>query len=198
MSDNAAQTTDAPTTDAAAQPEETAGKPPTFTGDFDPEKAARALENARNGEKTEKQKRQAAETAVKEMQTKLAELLGLEKDQKPDMDAVARELTVAKEEKKRYMIELAAYKASVKAGANPDALLDSRSFLSKVADLDPQSDTFDDDIAKAVSAAVEANPLLKGAAAKPSVSGGDFSSGTNNNHRPEPTNPHDRIARAFS
>jgi hypothetical protein len=196
MTDEATTTTDAPATDAEEAPE-TAGKTPNFTGDFDPEKAARALENARNGEKTEKQKRQAAETAVKEMQAKLAELLGLEKDEKPDVEAVARELSVAKEEKKRYMIELAAYKASAKAGVNADALLDSRSFLSKVADLDPASETFETDIAKAVSAAVEANPLLKGSPVTPAVSGGDFSSGTKTS-RPEPTNPHDRLTRAFS
>lgn len=196
MSNEATPTTD-PSDHEATETAETPGKTPSFTGEFDPEKAARALENARNSEKNEKQKRQAAEIAIKEMQEKLSSLLGLEKDQKPDMDAVARELTVAKEEKKRYMIELAAYKASVKADVNPDALLDSRSFISKVADLDPTSDTFDTDIAQAVSAAVEANPLLKTVPDTPAVSGGDFSSGTKQS-RPEPTNPHDRLARAFS
>jgi hypothetical protein len=47
------------------------------------------------------------------------------------------------------------YRAAATAGADPDALLDSRSFAQAVADLDP-SDTAG--ITAAITAAVQANP----------------------------------------
>ena len=55
-------------------------------------------------------------------------------------------------------VELAIYKSAAKAGADPDALLDSNTFLASIKELDPSD-------AKAVEAAIKAaldtNPKLK-------------------------------------
>lgn len=51
--------------------------------------------------------------------------------------------------------------SAIEAGADHQALLDSRSFLAKVADLDPAGDKFVDEVKAAVEAALKDNPKLK-------------------------------------
>lgn len=58
-------------------------------------------------------------------------------------------------------IEQAAERAARLAGVDSDALLDSRTFATTLANLDPASSTFTADLASAVEAAVAANPKLK-------------------------------------
>lgn len=51
--------------------------------------------------------------------------------------------------------------SAIEAGADYSALLDSRSFLAKVAGLDPADDKFADDVKAAITKAVTDNPKLK-------------------------------------
>ncbi len=77
-------------------------------------------------------------------------------------------------------IELAVYRAAADHEANPDALLDSRSFMSKALALDPGSDEFDQAIADAIGEAVDNNPHWRTEQPAPAYqapSGGDFGGG---------------------
>jgi hypothetical protein len=78
-------------------------------------------------------------------------------------------------------IELAVYRAAADHGADPDALLDSRGFLTKAHALDPAAEDFEDAIATAIGEAVDGNPKLRAAAPEPPApavpSGGDFGGG---------------------
>lgn len=67
-------------------------------------------------------------------------------------------------------LERAAERAGRKAGADVDALLDSRGFLTALGGLDPDSDDFDGELAAAVAKAVEHNPRLKAASQAPTKS----------------------------
>jgi hypothetical protein len=83
-------------------------------------------------------------------------------------------------------VELAVYRAAGRLGAEPDALLDSRSFLGEIADLDPDGDDFGTELAIAVREAVVNNPKLRAAqAAAQPPSGGEFSGGPAGRTDPE-------------
>lgn len=86
-------------------------------------------------------------------------------------------------------IELAVYRAAHGAGGDPDALLDSRGFLTKAYGLDPAADGFDQAIATAIGEAVTANPKLRAPEVTPVVpaapSGGDFGGGPADRTGPE-------------
>ncbi|MER6360092.1 hypothetical protein [Kitasatospora sp. NPDC001527] len=72
-------------------------------------------------------------------------------------------------------VELAAHQAAEAAGARPDRLLNSRSFASAVADLDPADPKFGERLTAAITAAVDADPdLYRAAGAPPARSGGEF------------------------
>lgn len=172
-------------------------KSPTFKGEYNEDQAKQLIANLRTEKATEKQKRQAAEKAAQTQLDALAKAMGLKSDDDPA--EIAKKLAEEQKRSKDAVVELAVLKACIdpKVGANSVAILDSRSFLSKVADLDHTSDTFQADVAKAVSAAVAANPLLKNGTAKGSKSGADFSAGASS-APPEPKTPHQRLMRAFS
>ncbi|MDQ0854787.1 hypothetical protein QFZ79_002898 [Arthrobacter sp. V4I6] len=95
-------------------------------------------------------------------------------DEKPDPVKLAALLSERDTEAKQAKTELAVYKAAAKAGADADALLDSRAFLAKIADLDPSKTA---DIDKAIKEAVTNNPKLKTVQAA-GASGSDFSGGS--------------------
>lgn len=87
---------------------------------------------------------------------KVAEALGLDAAvTKPDPEAIARQLQATQAEAKARAVEVAVLRAAQSAGADGDALLDSKAFAAKVANIDPA----DADAVKAVvAAAVAANP----------------------------------------
>lgn len=60
-------------------------------------------------------------------------------------------------------LELAAWRAASTGGANAAALLDSRSFVTQLAKLDPAADDFTKQIDAAVKTALDANPTLRAA-----------------------------------
>jgi hypothetical protein len=144
-------------------------------------------------------KQNAANEARQELAQTIGKALGIVQDDQP---ADPAELTRTITEKtsrigelettvRTQAIELAAYKAADRHGANPAALLDSRSFLASVAELDPAAADFTTKLDDAIKAAVDANQQLRTGQA-PRRGGGDFAGGPGTQQRP--TSLHAAIA----
>lgn len=160
-----------------------AGKP--ATGDGDNEWKSRA----RQHEDRAKANKRAADEAAAE-RDKLATVLdGLRKALDPDgagksddpAEIAARavaEREQAAAELRLLKVERGAERAARKAGADVDALLDSRAFLARLEKLDPADAGFADDVAAAVDATLKDNPRLKAQQAAPPASPtGDMTGG---------------------
>lgn len=115
----------------------------------------------------------------------LAQQAGIDVDGKPDPDKLLADLSSRDEQLKQTRIENAVLKVASKHGADLDALLDSRTFLSELGELDPADKTFQANVDKAIKSAIEKNPRLKAATASSqptqtqqqppaAPSGGDF------------------------
>lgn len=94
-------------------------------------------------------------------------------------------------------VELAAYKAAGEQGARADRLLNSRSFLSALSDLDPNDAKFGEQLGDAIKSAVEADPDLYRAAPSGPVRGGAEFNGAPNGERRAAT-LHDAVAARLS
>ncbi|GEB17057.1 hypothetical protein GUY44_18925 [Pimelobacter simplex] len=123
----------------------------------------------------ERDKRQALETQVSEMQTAhqqqmdaLAKALGLKKDDDapPDPDALASEIATERNNARTANLQLAVFKAAGKHEANAARLLDSATFLASLKDVDP---TDADAVSAAIETAVEADPVFKTTPAVPAT-----------------------------
>ncbi|MEV5472972.1 hypothetical protein AB0L66_11520 [Streptomyces sp. NPDC052207] len=101
---------------------------------------------------------------------KVLKALGLDTDGDDNTDKLNEKLTAAQTDAKQRAVELAVYKAATKAGADPDALLDSRAFLKTVSALDHTGDSFEKDVLREVREAAK-TPKYRSA---PARSGGDF------------------------
>lgn len=130
-------------------------------------------------------KKQAADEAVKDLTAKLGKALGLVKDDTPPdpkalADAIAQKDTAISEKDAALRtkdVELAVWTRADKLSAKAGALLDSRSFLKEIADLDPSSKGFTAALDTAIKDALKGNPAFA-AAAPAGKSGGDLSGGT--------------------
>lgn len=120
----------------------------------------------RRGENRQQQEQHAA--AIKQ----LAKAFGIDvgDEETPDVEALTAQiaerdsrLAEATATAQRLQVELAAFKAASRNGANPDALLDSRTFVEAAHKLDPSKDSFGADLDAAIKSALEANPNLKAA-----------------------------------
>jgi hypothetical protein len=107
----------------------------------------------------------AADQATKDLGDKLAVALGLKPDAKTDPAALTALAEKAQSDARAASIQLAVFKAAGAHQGNPDALLDSTSFLAKVNTLDPTTADFGTQVGEAIKAAVAANPSLKAARA---------------------------------
>lgn len=107
----------------------------------------------------------AADQASKDLTDKLAVALGLKPDAATDPAALTASLTKAQQDARDASIKLAVYQAANTHQGNPDALLDSNTFLAKVQALDPTAADFGTQVSDAIKAAVAANPTLKTARA---------------------------------
>lgn len=121
----------------------------------------------------------AKAAAAEEARNELLQKLGLTKEgaDKPDPDALAKDLAASRDQARQTAVELAVYRAAAANKANPDALLDSASFLAKVRTLDPTGADFATQVTDAITAAVTANPILKATQAV-GASGVDLGGGT--------------------
>lgn len=119
---------------------------------------AKARTNAKAQAATE-----AAEQAKAEMAQTIGKALGLVKDdEQVDPDKLTGDLQTERDQHQATKVELAVYKAAGQHGADPDKLLDSRSFLNSIKDTNPDDAT---KIAEAIKAAVDNNASLKAARA---------------------------------
>lgn len=113
-----------------------------------------------------KAKKDAADEAVNALTERLGKALGLVKeDGPPDPEALAKALAekdstlAARDAALRAKdIELSVHGRAEKAGAKAGALLDSRSFLAAIKDLDPADKGFSKALDDAITAAVKDNP----------------------------------------
>lgn len=140
-----------------------------ITGEFDADRAARALEGARADAASEKSKRQVAE----KQRNDVLKALGLDTEGKPDAKALGEQVERERTEARQARVELAVFRAAGKAGGDPDALLDSRAFLDSIAELDPTGAGFGEAVAGAIVKAIEGNPRLKAATGKAGEAEGD-------------------------
>jgi hypothetical protein len=126
-------------------------------------------------------KKAAADEARALLAQEVGKALGL--IETPDPAAAAKvtadERDAARQEARAIKVENAVLKMAGKHGANPEALTDSRSFMTTLATLDPAAPDFAVQVETAIKAAVEANPLLKlaGSIAPAPRSGGPVNGG---------------------
>lgn len=117
----------------------------------------------------------AAEQAEQALVQRIGKSLGLIKDDEP---ADAAKLQTQIEEHaataREAKVELAVHRAAGKAGADADALLDSRAFLGALKDIDPDDAAA---VTAAIAEAIKTNPKLKVGQA-PGASGVDHSGGS--------------------
>lgn len=153
-------------------------------------KELRAENATRRTESTESKKaREAAEKRATDGDDRFAKAveaftkaIGLT----PEVDEPQRSpeelLGEAQSNYKNARVELAVFRNAGEHDADPDALLDSTSFMKAVRELDPTADDFADQVADAIADAVERNPKLRAENERQSLfdqapSGGDFGGG---------------------
>lgn len=108
----------------------------------------------------------AAEQARQELAQQIGRALGLIKDNEaPDPAKLTEQLAAKAASERELAVRLAVWETADQHGGNPRALTDSRSFLAKVAKLDPTADDFAAQVAAAAKEAVDANPALRAAQA---------------------------------
>lgn len=100
----------------------------------------------------------AAEKAQQELTDKIAVALGLKPDAATDPAALTASLTQAQTDAQNAARQLAIYKAAGTTGADPNRLLDSNSFMTSVAGIDPGDGAA---ITAAIQSAIAGNPILK-------------------------------------
>lgn len=159
------------------------GEPTRKAGESDEDWKARS----RTWETRSKENKTRADEATAERDRLAGVLDGLRKALDPDGSkdddpskiaekAVTERDTLAAENR-LLKVEKAAERAARKAGADVDSLLDSRSFLDRIAKLDPTDSAFADDVAAAVDATLKDNPRLKAQQAPASSPTGDMTGG---------------------
>lgn len=119
----------------------------------------RKLRDEAASHRTEKQ-------ASRDALAQIAKILNPDAE-KPDATEIPQQLAQAQAESVATARELAIYKAANKNGADPDKLVDSRSFMDSVKNLDPAADDFKSKVADAIKEAVKTNTGLAAAQAAP-------------------------------
>lgn len=151
------------TASGAPAPAPTASGTPATNADSpwnDPEKARAEIEKLRreNGAARTNAKAAAAEEARNALAQEIGKAIGLVKDNEPaDPAQLAAQLTAQTDAAKQAQLELSVYRAASAAGADANALLDSRSFLQKVSGIDATDSAA---ITAAITEAVAANSAL--------------------------------------
>lgn len=154
--------------------------------------------NAEAGKARTDAKKKAADEERARITKELGKVLGLvedDKDAAPDPAKLTAEITRATAAHRETAVELAVFKRASKGGADPDALTDSRAFLSKLKDLDPTASDFTEKLDAAIAEAVKDNPKLKAgsttAAAAAAVA--DFTGGDGQPDKATPADDIDKI-----
>jgi len=161
-----------------AEPPKAAAPTPSPHPWDDPEVAKAEIERLRkeNGAARTNAKAAAADEARKELAQQIGKALGLVEDEPVDPAKLTEQLTASQEQARQAALELAVYRSTPDASV-ASALLDSRSFLAKVADIDPTDGVA---IAAAVGEAVTENPALGKRSPAPNPAQGSSASGPAN------------------
>lgn len=172
-----------PTTATTTEPAATTTTEPAKVEVWqDPDKARSEIERLRreNGAERTNAKAKAADEARAELAQTIGKALGLVKDDKTPVDPaeITKQLADAQAAQRTTAVELAVYRTAADHGGDPNALLDSRTFLAKVSDLDPSAADFTAQVAAAVKAAVADNPKLKATAQAAGASTVDHAGGS--------------------
>jgi hypothetical protein len=83
----------------------------------------------------------------------IAEKLEIPFDDTPDPEEVSRALTAAQTEARQLKIERAIYLNAARSGADANALLDSREFIARAGQVDPEASDFADQVGDLVKEA---------------------------------------------
>lgn len=140
------------------QDQQTTGKTDDKSGDWDgkveslPAAAQKMIADLRKADGDERVAKKQLEAITKALNP------NAKGDDKPTAEQLTKQLTERDTAAKQAQTELAVYKLAGKAGADADALLDSRAFLAKIAELD-HTDTAK--VTKAITDAITDNPKLK-------------------------------------
>lgn len=167
-----------------AKGDDSAGKGKTFDESY-----VKGLRDEAASHRTEKQQLKSALDGI-------AKLLNPEAGDKDKIDPaeMATQLTTERSDHAALQREHQALRSAIKVGADHDALLDSRGFLAKLADLDPKASNFASKVEAAVKAAVEANPKLKAQAASGSSSADHGAGGSGESTKRTPKSVTDAVA----
>jgi hypothetical protein len=93
---------------------------------------------------------------------KLAEKAGIELDDgKADPQKLAEKLTASEAKARMNAVKLAVFQGAAAHQGDPEALLDSSSFLKRLDGLDPDADDFANKVNEAIKDAVEKTPRFK-------------------------------------
>jgi hypothetical protein len=155
--------TDPPAEPPTPPPADPGQDPPAGPQSVDelPEWAQKIIHDTRAEAAEHRTGKQQAETDKQATLDAVATALGLKPDtEPPDPGKLAADLAAAQSESRQRAVELAVHRAAGKHGGDPEALLDSRSFATRVGELDPSAGDFTDKVTEAVKTAVEANPKL--------------------------------------
>lgn len=157
---------DGDTADGKAKPRPKPAPPKEKVEDLPPV-AQKIIKEARaDAAKARAAAKEAADTATKAardgMAREIGKALGLitddAKEEPPDPEKLAAELTAARDQHREAQVELAVFKTASKLDANAAELLDSRAFAAKVHKLDPAADDFAAKLKAAIKTAVDDNP----------------------------------------
>lgn len=141
--------------------------------------------------------RVAAKNAETELVQRLGKALGLVKDdEKADPEKLTQQIAAEQAEKRQAKVELAVFRTAGKHQGDPEALLDSRSFLAKVGELDPSAADFTAQVEAAVKTAVKDNPKLKAVQAAAS-SGVDHGGRPGERRTTQPKSLADAVAQSY-
>ncbi|WP_131104034.1 hypothetical protein [Ornithinimicrobium sufpigmenti] len=166
----------------------------------DPDKAKAEIERLRReNAKKRVDPKEAAKTARDEVVQELGKALGLIKDgdDAPDPTELTQQVQAAQAAAREAAVELAVFKVAGKHQGDPNALLDSRTFLAKVSALDPQAEDFTSKVDAAIKDAVTDNPKLK-AAPVAGASSADHAGGSGEGQTRTPKSLTDAVAGAYS
>lgn len=149
-----------------------------------PEWAQRTIRDLRKESGDRRAQATTAETERQKLLDGIATALGIKPEgaQTPKPEELTQQLTAAQAAQRQTAVELAVYRTASKHQGDPDALLDSRSFLDTVKDLDPTANDFAAKVDTAIKTAVEANQKLKAGRA-PGASSVDHAGGPGETRR---------------
>lgn len=93
----------------------------------------------------------AAKEAQDELITKLAGALGINQEgEQPSADDLAAQLEASQQKQRQQAVEFKAWQQADSLGVDGKTLLNQVSFREAIADLDPESDTFETDLKSAI------------------------------------------------